>query len=237
MVEQGATLSTLGRGAAALDARTGTYYALTSGALLAVSNGLVNLMAPKGGAGTAIDVGGCVAACGGASLLLSEGSIGAATSGGFTWRDTVQYGTRNLALSVSAVNLGSAQALQQAGAAGHLPPGLEMNQDVLATLLRGNTALGAPALESLILNANESINVYGAVALDARGAGGRSLQRLVLARRPSTAMARRATRPPSPPANSSGRARSPRTATASMSAPPSRRRPAAPCWTSSGTAS
>ena len=180
VVEQGATLSTLGRGAAALDARTGTYYALTSGALLAVSNGLVNLMAPKGGAGTAIDVGGCVAACGGASLLLSEGSIGAATSGGFTWRDTVQYGTRNLALSVSAVNLGSAQALQQAGAAGHLPPGLEMNQDVLATLLRGNTALGAPALESLILNANESINVYGAVALDARGAGGRSLQRLVL---------------------------------------------------------
>ena len=148
--------------------------------MLAVSNGLVNLMAPKGGAGTAIDVGGCVAACGGASLLLSEGSIGAATSGGFTWRDTVQYGTRNLALSVSAVNLGSAQALQQAGAAGHLPPGLEMNQDVLATLLRGNTALGAPALESLILNANESINVYGAVALDARGAGGRSLQRLVL---------------------------------------------------------
>ena len=125
-------------------------------------------------------MGGCVAACGGASLLLSEGSIGAATSGGFTWRDTVQYGTRNLALSVSAVNLGSAQALQQAGAAGHLPPGLEMNQDVLATLLRGNTALGAPALESLILNANESINVYGAVALDARGAGGRSLQRLVL---------------------------------------------------------
>ena len=92
----------------------------------------------------------------------------------------MQYGTRNLALSVSAVNLGSAQALQQAGAAGHLPPGLEMNQDVLATLLRGNTALGAPALESLILNANESINVYGAVALDARGAGGRSLQRLVL---------------------------------------------------------
>ena len=47
VVEQGATLSTLGRGAAALDARTGTYYALTSGALLAVSNGLVNLMAPR----------------------------------------------------------------------------------------------------------------------------------------------------------------------------------------------
>ena len=213
-VEQGATLSTLGRGAAALDARTGTYYALTSGALLAVSNGLVNLMAP-GGRRHRHRRRRLRRACG-ASLLLSEGSIGAATSGGFTWRDTVQYGTRNLALSVSAVNLGSSRP-----AAGHLPPGLEMNQDVLATL-RGNTALGAPALESLILNANESINVRrrgaqrlkGAPAIYGYGAAGDT----------ATIAA----------GELSGRARS--TATASMSAPPAagaRRR----CWTSSGTAS
>ena len=78
----------------ALDARTGTYYALTSGALLAVSNGLVNLMAP-GRRRHRHRRGRLRRACGGASLLLSEGSIGAATSGGFTWRDTVQYGTRN----------------------------------------------------------------------------------------------------------------------------------------------
>ncbi|KAG0923208.1 hypothetical protein G6F31_019603 [Rhizopus arrhizus] len=55
-----------------------------------------------------------------------------------------------------------------------------LNQDVLGNLLRGNTALEAPALESLILNAGESVNVYGSVSLDARGAGGRSLPRLVL---------------------------------------------------------
>ncbi|KAG1432709.1 hypothetical protein G6F57_022774 [Rhizopus arrhizus] len=109
--------------------------------------------------------------------LLSEGSIGASTNGAFTWRDTVQYGTRNLALSVSAVNMGSTEALAQAGAAGRLPPGMVLNQDVLGNLLRGNTALEAPALESLILNAGESVNVYGSVSLDARGAGGRSLQR------------------------------------------------------------
>ncbi len=180
LVEQGATLSTLGRGDVAQDARTGLYYDLISGAMLAVSNGLVNLLVPKYGSGTAIDVGGCLTDCTGPARLLSEGSIGASTSGAFTWRDTVQYGTRNLALSVSAVNLGSAQALQQAGAAGRLPPGLALNQDVLGNLLRGNTALEAPALESLILNAGESVNVYGSVSLDARGAGGRSLQRLVL---------------------------------------------------------
>ena len=180
VVEQGATLSTLGRGDVAQDARTGLYYQSISGATLAVSNGLVNLLPPSNGAGTAVDVGGCIADCAGMARLLSEGSIGASTNGAFTWRDTVQYGTRNLALSVSAVNMGSTEALAQAGAAGRLPPGMVLNQDVLGNLLRGNTALEAPALESLILNAGESVNVYGSVSLDARGAGGRSLQRLVL---------------------------------------------------------
>ncbi|MFD4837394.1 filamentous hemagglutinin family protein [Achromobacter sp. NPDC058515] len=180
VVEQGATLSTLGRGAVAQDASTGLYYSTISGAVLAVSNGRVNLLPPTSGTGTAVDVGGCVTACAGAARLLSEGSIGVSTNGAFTWRDSVQYGTRHLALSVSAVNLGSAQALEQAGAAGRLPPGMALNQEVLGNLLRGNTALEAPALESLILNAGESVNVYGAVSLDARGAGGRSLQRLVL---------------------------------------------------------
>lgn len=179
VVEQGATLSTIGRGAVAQDARSGRYYTTITGAVLAVSNGLVNLLPPTNG-GASVDVGGCVTQCANATLLVSEGSIGAATSGAFTWRDTVQYGTRNLALSVSAVNLGSAEALAGAAAAGHLPPGLALNQGVLANLLQGNTALNAPALESLILNAGESVNVYGSVSLDARGAGGRSLQRLVL---------------------------------------------------------
>ncbi|KAG0757804.1 hypothetical protein G6F22_019843 [Rhizopus arrhizus] len=41
VVEQGATLSTLGRGDVAQDARTGLYYQSISGATLAVSNGLV----------------------------------------------------------------------------------------------------------------------------------------------------------------------------------------------------
>uniref|UniRef100_UPI00359FB07F two-partner secretion domain-containing protein n=3 Tax=Pseudomonadati TaxID=3379134 RepID=UPI00359FB07F len=180
VVESGATLTTLGRGAVSRDARDGLYYVTDFGGVLALSNGLVNLLPVGDSAPAAIDVGACLANCAGSTRLLSEGSISAATNGAFTLRDSVLYGTRNLALSVSAVNLGSAEALARAGAAGKLPPGMGLNQNVLANLLRGNSALGAPALESLILTAGESVNVYGSVALDARGAGGRSLQRMVL---------------------------------------------------------
>ncbi|MGW8304735.1 MAG: filamentous hemagglutinin family protein [Achromobacter pulmonis] len=179
-VEQGAVLSTIGLGAAPRDARGGYYYSASTGGALILSNGLVNMRSSEGGR-VAIDVGACAGVCAGVTRLVSEGTIGAATNGAFTLRDNVEYGTRNLMLSVSGLNLGSPQALAQAAAAGQLPPGLALDQDALAQLLRGNTALGAPALESLILNAAESINVYGAVTLDTRAAAGPSaLQRLVL---------------------------------------------------------
>ncbi len=180
-VEQGATLSTVGQGPALLDARRGYYYSSGSGAALVVSNGLINLRPPSSDARVAIEVGACLTQCAGLARLVSEGTIAAATNGAFKLGDNVEYGTRNLMLSVSAVNLGSAQAVAQAAAAGQLPPGLRLDQDLLAQLLRGNTALGAPALESLILNAAESVNIYGAVTLDTRAAAGPSaLRRLVL---------------------------------------------------------
>ncbi|WP_454695736.1 filamentous haemagglutinin family protein [Achromobacter aegrifaciens] len=179
-VEQGAVLSTVGLGPAPRDARGGYYYSVASNGVLVLSNGLVNLRMSEGGR-VAIDVGACAGVCAGNARLVSEGTIGAATNGAFMLRDAVEYGTRNLMLSVSGLNLGSPQALAQAAAAGQLPPGLALDQDALAQLLRGNTALGAPALESLILNAAESINVYGAVSLDTRAAAGPSaLRRLVL---------------------------------------------------------
>lgn len=180
-VEQGAVLSTVGLGAAPQDARGGYYYSLQSNGALVLSNGLVNLRPPAQDGRVAIDIGACAGVCAGTTRLVSEGTIGAATNGAFTLRDNVEYGTRNLMLSVSGLNLGSPQALAQAAAAGQLPPGLALDQEALARLLRGNTALGAPALESLILNAGESINVYGAVTLDTRAAAGPSaLRRLVL---------------------------------------------------------
>ncbi len=180
-VEQGAVLSTVGRGAAPQDARGGYYYSVQSNGALVLSNGLVNLRPPEQDGRVAIDIGACASVCSGTTRLVSEGTLGAATNGAFTLRDNVEYGTRNLMLSVSGLNLGSPQALAQAAAAGQLPPGLALDQDALARLLRGNTALGAPGLESLIFNAAESINVYGAVTLDTRAAAGPSaLRRLVL---------------------------------------------------------
>jgi hypothetical protein len=97
-------------------------------------------------------------------------------------RDSASYGTRQLGLSMAALNLGSAEAIAPAAAAGALPSGMTMNQSVLQQLLRGNDATGAPALDTLSLVARESVNVFGSVDLDARdSATGRSgLQTLVL---------------------------------------------------------
>ena len=187
-VEQGATINTLGRGAVPFDSSNGIVYAPTEQSVFVVSNGWVNLLAPSSASGTdsgsvAIDIGGCVvgAICGGETQLYSEGTVGAATNAAFTLRDNLRYGTRNLVLGVSAVNLGSAEALAAAGAAGQLPPGMALNQTVLANLLRGNTSVGAPALEALVLNARESINIFGAVDLNTLNpvTGKSSLDRLV----------------------------------------------------------
>ncbi|UGV28980.1 filamentous hemagglutinin N-terminal domain-containing protein [Rhodopseudomonas boonkerdii] len=187
-IEQGATINTLGRGAVPFDSSNGIIYAPSEQSVFAVSNGWVNLLAPSsastaGGGSVAIDIGGCVAGsiCGGETALYSEGTIGAATNAAFTLRDNLRYGTRNLVLGVSAVNLGSAETLAAAGAAGQLPPGMALNQTVLANLLRGNTRIGAPALEALVLNARESINIFGVVDLNTLNpvTGKSSLDRLV----------------------------------------------------------
>ncbi|MBR1221659.1 filamentous hemagglutinin family protein [Bradyrhizobium sp. U87765 SZCCT0131] len=181
VVESGATISTIGKGKPGFDSSDG-YLFSPVGAAFVVSNGWSNLLAPSSveSGQVTIDIGGCVSLCSGATRIVSEGTIAAATTSGFTLRDTVSYGTKNLVLGVSAVNLGSTAALAEAGASGHLPPGMALNQDVLGGLLKGNTAIGAPALETLMLNAKESVNVYGSVVLDTFDASGRSrLQRLV----------------------------------------------------------
>ncbi|MFC9391514.1 hypothetical protein, partial [Streptomyces venezuelae] len=102
--------------------------------------------------------------------------------GGFQLRDNVSYGTRRLGLSMTANNLGDAASLQAMAAQGALPQGLALNQQTLQQLLRGNTALGTPALETLSLSARDAINVFGSVDLDTRNpaTGNSSLRELVL---------------------------------------------------------
>ena len=184
VVEQGATVSTLGLGRPAYDATDGYLYkGDASTGLLVVSNGQTNLLPAGSTAQVAIDIGACATTpCAGQTLLLSEGSINVATEGSFQLRDTVSYGTRRLGLSMSAINMGEAAALQAAAASGGLPQGLALNQQTLQQLLRGNTATGTPALETLSLSARDAINVFGNVDLDTRNpaTGHSSLRELVL---------------------------------------------------------
>lgn len=184
LIEQGAAIDTLtGADPSRVAQPTAPY--LVSGGLLAVSNQRLTALSAQGGSAAgpvAIDIGGCVVDCNGQTRLLSAGSINVVTDGALNIGDSVSYGTRQLGLGMSALNLGSAEAIAAASAAGALPVGMTMNQEVLQRLLRGNTATGAPALEALSLTARDAINVFGSVDLDTReGATGRSsLRSLVL---------------------------------------------------------
>ncbi|WP_447778208.1 filamentous haemagglutinin family protein [Variovorax boronicumulans] len=169
-IEEGASLSTIGRGRASFDSSDG--YLFQGSGVLALSNGWFNLQLAVPGNGVAgngsIDIGRCVSAsCSGTTTLLSEGTIAVANDGTLTLADNVSYGTRNLVLALAAVNFGEDASIAAASAAGHLPRGLELNQARLDRLLAGNNATGAPALETLVLNARDAVNIFGAVDLDA----------------------------------------------------------------------
>lgn len=189
-VEQGATINTLGKGAAPWDSSEG--YVLEPGqrGVLALSNGWLDVAAPKDddswgtvGAGF-LHIGTCAvgASCSGETRLYSEGTITAATNKAFELDDSVRYGTRNLVLAMGGINVGGADALAQAAAKGIMPAGLTLNQSVLERLLRGDTQMGAPALENLVLTARDAVNFYGDVNLSTLDpvTGKSALERLVL---------------------------------------------------------
>ncbi|ABR91211.1 Uncharacterized giant conserved protein [Janthinobacterium sp. Marseille] len=181
-VEQGASINTLGRGKVAYDSNDGFVYKM-SGHMLAASNGLLNVTQGRSTATRgAINIGACdTGICTGTTTLYSEGTVLASTQGSFILDDAVRYGTRNLTLAVGAINIGSEQVLADAQANGIRSAGLALNQSVLDRLLRGDVSTGAPALETLVLNAANSVNFYGDVTLDTYDSSGKStLDRLVL---------------------------------------------------------
>ncbi len=186
VLEQGASINTIGHGKAAYDSSTGVVFSAGSTSVLGVSNGWINMLLPTSdgasGPGT-IDIGKCTAGpCSGETTLYGEGTLAIATDKSFTLADNTRYGAKNLLLAVSALNIGSDAALAQAAQEGVLPSGLSLNQALLDRLLEGNAGVGAPAVESLIFNARESVNIYGSVALDTFDVttGKSSIERLVL---------------------------------------------------------
>ncbi|WP_300719459.1 filamentous haemagglutinin family protein, partial [Pseudomonas sp.] len=169
VIEQGASITTLGRGAAVYDARDGFVYEGVP-SMLAVSNGLINVLPyvnhsaePTGD----IQIGVCPSGnCSGQTTIYSEGSIVAATDKSLQLDDAVRYGTRHLTLALSNINVGSTAGLADAAARNVLPAGLTLNQQVLERLMRGDTHTGAPALETLQLSAGQAFNFYGTTLLD-----------------------------------------------------------------------
>lgn len=174
-VERGATLSTVGKGGPAFDSTMGFNITNSNANILSVSNGLLELPVATN-AGTT----GQIVVEDGASLY-SDGTMSFVSNGPVSLGQAANYGARYLSFSTGSVNIGTAASLDAAAAGGILPGGIGLTQSVLERLMLGDTSAGAPAVERLILSANQSINFYGSVDLDTRGPGtGKSAMQLVL---------------------------------------------------------
>ncbi|WP_370679428.1 filamentous haemagglutinin family protein [Comamonas sp. GB3 AK4-5] len=189
-IEPGAGINTLGQGSVPYDTSDGYYYMPGDRAMLAVSNGWLDMLAPvaasaprTAGAGP-ISIGVCESdsGCSSGTTLYAEGTLAFATLDDFALDEAVSLGARNMLLSVGTVNVGSSASLAAVAAAGSLSSGLVFNQDLLDLLLQGNTAQGVPALEQLVLSASQSLNFFGDVSLDTTDAqtGESRLDQLVL---------------------------------------------------------
>ncbi|WP_152535493.1 filamentous haemagglutinin family protein [Bradyrhizobium sp. Ai1a-2] len=179
-IEDGAKITTLGQGGTTpFSAADGYTYSVDAAVnLLALSNGLLDVLSTNAGSGSnaGIKVG--------KAELYTEGSLVFATSsaGRLALDRGTSYGAKYMTLSVPSINVGENAALDAAIAAGVLPDGLILNQQVLASLLQGNSGIGVPKVETLILSAGNSINFFGSATLDTidPATGKSSLAELVL---------------------------------------------------------
>ncbi|MGO4686295.1 beta strand repeat-containing protein, partial [Hyphomicrobium sp. 2TAF46] len=188
VVEAGASINTLGKGAAPYDSSAGYLFDPRATSMVAVSNGWLEFLPPQSNiedvfGGGNVRIGTCAASvCSGETGLYSEGTIAFSSQQKISISDAVRYGTKNLVLGVSTVNIGSEASLADAAGRNVLAPGLSFNQDILERLLAGNNGMGIPKLESLVLTARESVNFYGTVDLSTIDptTGKSSLKQLVL---------------------------------------------------------
>ena len=154
------TLSTVGQGAAPFDSvSTGLSYSPGGYTILALSNGTLNFLGSNTSTGS-ITVGA-------RSQLYSEGTLAFSSNGASQIDPTVHFGSRNIALAVSTINIGDAATIAAAGA----PAGMLFNQTLFNTLVNGDPLHGAPALQTITLSAANAINLFGSGGLDATGSG------------------------------------------------------------------
>jgi filamentous hemagglutinin family protein len=173
-VDDGARIDTVGTGAAPF-ASTGlpfTYDAQRYTTLV-VSNGLVEQapvnLSDHASSGPLTIADGAQLYAGGTILASTESivSIGAGAD----------FGAASLIIAVPTVNIGA-----PADPSTPMLPGLTLQSNQLADLLRGDAAAGTPALQSLEITASASVNFFGTVNFSTidPATGKSSLQELVL---------------------------------------------------------
>ena len=111
-MEEGAAISTIGRGKPAYDSSTGLVYAAGRTGVLGLSNGTINLLpaTPEMAQGPGyINIGACGGAC--TARPPRAADLLVATDRAFTLADNARYGARNLLLAMSTLNLGDDAAL------------------------------------------------------------------------------------------------------------------------------
>ena len=182
-IESGAVIDTLGKGAPDFSSSTGYFFTNSnestntplSNSVIALSNGYLDII-PTSSPDTApitVDDG---------ASLFSDGSIAFATNSSLNLGENVNYGAKYIGFAATDVNLGTAAAFAAAEKNHTLPVGLLLDQSLLDELLRGDPAIGAPALEILTLSASDSINIFGSATFNTINptTGQSTLQELVL---------------------------------------------------------
>ncbi|MDE5457059.1 filamentous hemagglutinin N-terminal domain-containing protein [Bradyrhizobium sp. CSA112] len=166
-VKSGASVNTLGHGLTAPDT-VATGILFSAPALLVVSNGSISLEPYRLNTTSRITLED-------GSSLYSEGSIAFTAGQGVVMQDGARFGTRDLELALPYINIGTAEQLAAAAAAGILPGGLSLDQALLDRLVQGDPATGAPGMKNLILAAGNSVNFYGSVNLSTLDENGKSV--------------------------------------------------------------
>ena len=167
VIERGASINTVGRGAPGFDSSTGFRPRQRGGGVQRLDQPAAARCRPAARRrGRHPHRRLRSHACAGEAQLYSEGTIAFATNKAFELDNAARYGARCLTLAVGSVNAGSEQALADAAARGGLSSGLTLNQTLLDRLMAGDRQHGAPALEMLTLAVSDSFNFFNNVVLD-----------------------------------------------------------------------
>jgi filamentous hemagglutinin family protein len=160
-LNDGSEIDTLGQGTLLADSTTFGLFSNGGASVLDVANGYLSYNS----APALFSNYGPITVQDGATIY-TDGSIAFSTSASVNIGVNAIYGGKYLDLAVPEINIGDPAAL---GA--NAPPGLVLTQAVLQTLTQGVPAIGVPALQTLVLTASDSLNLYGTTALDLTGSG------------------------------------------------------------------